>query len=176
LKPPSAWLIRLSDHMRSTVACARLSRPCRLDFLPRLGLQRSPHAFDRSSCSGLRSAPDCRTRRASFTLVQCASRLWTGADAREHDRAEVLVQLTIGAHCFHGRNGTINGREVMSGARFPHREMPCVRPLDVCRYDLCWLPAVAPMLKTEDAPPGQGPADSLRRSSIRLVSGHRTRA
>ena len=56
-------------------ACARLSRPCRLDFLPRLDCNAHHHDFlAAAACSGLGSAPDCRTRRALLHLsYSCAS-------------------------------------------------------------------------------------------------------
>src|SRR5271154_4478696 len=56
-------------------ACARLSRPCRLDFLPRLDCYAHHHELlAAAACSGLGSAPDCRTRRALLHLsYSCAS-------------------------------------------------------------------------------------------------------
>jgi len=55
-------------------ACARLSRPCLPGSSPRRFPQRSPpRLLTAAACGGLRSAPDCRTRRALLHLsYSCA--------------------------------------------------------------------------------------------------------
>src|SRR5262249_57054383 len=74
-------------------ACARLSRPYRAGVIsPTLPQRSPPSLLATAACGGLRSAPDCRTRRAlPHLLYSCASpfgqallvtqdpnRTWTG--------------------------------------------------------------------------------------------------
>src|SRR5262249_2500641 len=56
-------------------ACARLSRPYRAGVIsPTLPQRSPPSLLATAACGGLRSAPDCRTRRAlPHLLYSCAS-------------------------------------------------------------------------------------------------------
>ena len=55
-------------------ACARLSRPCLPKSCPGRFRNAHHHGFCPAACGGLRSAPDCRTRRALLHLsYSCAS-------------------------------------------------------------------------------------------------------
>src|SRR5262245_15223950 len=57
-------------------ACARLSRPCLLGSCPNVSATFTTIALTTAACGGLRSAPDCRTRRALLHLpYSCACRL-----------------------------------------------------------------------------------------------------
>jgi len=56
-------------------ACARLSRPCHLGMPPKLGCNAHHHCFlVAAACSGLGSAPDCRTRRAPSSISRTVAR------------------------------------------------------------------------------------------------------
>src|SRR6516225_3933764 len=55
-------------------ACARLSRPCLPGRVPAFPQRSPPRLLTAAACGGLRSAPDCRTRRALLHLsYSCAS-------------------------------------------------------------------------------------------------------
>ena len=84
-------------------ACARLSRPCLTGIIVPTFPQRSPpRLLTAAACSGLRSAPDCRTRRALLHLsYSCASPVLTAMlvthdpeqKSRTHQSARVFQPL-----------------------------------------------------------------------------------
>jgi hypothetical protein len=81
----TAWagpvLSVLQLHRR--FACARLSQPCCRNPVPAFPQRSPPWLLTTAACGGLRSAPDCRPRRALLHLsYSCAPPVWTG-DTRD---------------------------------------------------------------------------------------------
>src|SRR6516164_6885935 len=61
-------------------ACARLSRPCLPESRPGVSATLTTTLLTVAACGGLRSAPDCRTRRALLHLsYSCAPPILTSA-------------------------------------------------------------------------------------------------
>ena len=91
-QPPVLTSPNLISTLPQRVACARLSRP----YLPGPTFpQRSPPSLlTTAACGGLRSAPDCRTRRALLHLsYSCACRL----DRREGDIGRPIHPRSVNA-------------------------------------------------------------------------------
>src|SRR5438132_10837433 len=60
--------------MPSPVVCARLSQSCCRNLVPTFPQRSPPSLLTTAACGGLRSAPDCRTRRALLHLsYSCAA-------------------------------------------------------------------------------------------------------
>src|SRR5215813_12989290 len=81
---PRFWhrLNRFRHFCGGSLALASLDRAC-WDLVPAFPQRSPPRLLTAAACGGLRSAPDCRTRRALLHLsYSCASRVWTG-DARD---------------------------------------------------------------------------------------------
>src|SRR5262245_10112797 len=80
-------------------ACARLSRPCRPGPCVQVCLQRSPpRLLTAAACSGLRSAHDCRPRRALLHLsYSCPPPFGRAMLVTQDPDPDVVAPLTQGA-------------------------------------------------------------------------------
>jgi hypothetical protein len=80
---PAGGSVLTSSNRLSTlhrwIACARLSQPCLTGSCPDFSATLTTMALTTAACGSLRSAPDCRTRRALFISVQLRNAVWTGA-------------------------------------------------------------------------------------------------
>src|SRR5215468_4415949 len=70
-------LIRFRHFCSGSLALASLDLACR-NLVPAFPQRSPPRLLTTAACGGLRSAPDCRTRKALLHLVQLRFAVWTG--------------------------------------------------------------------------------------------------
>ncbi|SRR6266480_562946 len=89
---PRFWhlLIRFRHFIDGLLALASLNLACRI-LVPAFPQRSRPSLLTTAACGGLRSTPDCRSRRALLHLsYSCAPAVWTGSTRDTRPRADFL--------------------------------------------------------------------------------------